>query len=328
MRHWIVRTSLISIACVVAWPLLAPEVFAHPNRRERDRRTQQVERTAPADARVTFSACTLSGNFTVRGWERNEVRVRVSDGVDIELTRVDQHPSQPASELKLTAKGRHAAGNSSCLASADIEIDLPHAGGVKITTTNGDISVTGIGQLEAVTTNGSITVANLKGEAKATTIGGELVVRDSSGSFKLTSTSGSIDVRELKPLAPSDVVAATTVSGEVTLAQVQHQHVTLKCVSGEATYSGPLVHNGSYSLSSFSGEVHLRIPTTSSFRLQGTVGESVRIGSDFNLKYAGNQDVTGPGNHGAPRRVSATLGSGDALIEVLLLNGSLRISKQ
>jgi DUF4097 and DUF4098 domain-containing protein YvlB len=274
------------------------------------------------------SACTLSGNFTVRGWDRNEVRVRVSDGVDIDLARVDQTKSQSATELKLISKGRHEMRGSSCLTSADIEMDVPRAGGINIQTTNGDISVTGIGQLRAVTISGSITVANIQGEINASTIGGELSVRDSSGSFKLSSTGGSIDARDLKPLSAGDAVSASTVSGEVKLTHVQHERVSVNSVSGEATYVGALPRNGNYSVHSLSGEVRLIIPAASSFRLTAMVGESVKITSDFNLKYSENQNPSGAGNHGAPRHLSATVGSGDASVHVQLLNGGLRISKQ
>ncbi|HYW70791.1 MAG TPA: DUF4097 family beta strand repeat-containing protein [Pyrinomonadaceae bacterium] len=323
----------ISIVRAIALPsltvgLLTVCVFGHGNARDRDRRAQQVERTAPADAHVNVSACTLSGNFTVRGWDRNEVRVRVTDGADIELTRIDEKPSQPATELKLTVRARHAGHGSSCLTSADIEMDVPRAGGVKITTTNGDISVNGIGQLKAVTTSGTITIDNVRGETRATTIGGDLTVRNSSGSFKLTSTGGSIDARELKPLEAADSVSVTTVSGEVRLTHVQHQSVIMKSVSGEAIYAGALVHNGDYNLQNLSGEVRLLIPANSSFRLSATLGETVRVITDFNLKDAANQSLTRGGYSGPPRRVSATVGTGDASIHALLMNGSLRISKQ
>src|SRR5262245_8841262 len=45
------------------------------------RNSQQVERTVAADPRVVVSACIASGDVTVHGWDRNEVRARISDGV-------------------------------------------------------------------------------------------------------------------------------------------------------------------------------------------------------------------------------------------------------
>ena len=299
--------------------------FAHGIPGDRRKHNQQVERIVAADARVTVSVCTLSGNFTVRGWDRKQVRARVNDAVDIELTRVNQNQSQPATELKLTSKGRRS---SDCLMSADVELDVPRDGGVRIQTTNGDISVTGVATVNAVTTSGSMTIRDVRGETKATTIGGELSVRDSSGSFRLNSTGGSIDARDLKPVLAADAILASTVSGEVLLTHVQHQHLSVSSVSGEIAYTGPLIRNGSYHLSSLSGEVRLAIPANSSFRLLATVGAGVKIHSDFDLKYSENQNMTGEGNRGAPRRVSATVRTGDSAIKISILTGSLRIVTQ
>jgi DUF4097 and DUF4098 domain-containing protein YvlB len=305
-----------------------PNAVAHGSVRERGKRGQQVERTAAADPRVAVFACTLSGSFTVRSWNRNEVRVRISDGVDLELTRIDQTKSEQATELRVTVKGRRAETRASCLMFGDMEIDVPRGAGVKLQTTSGDITVTDVARANVTTTSGRIILTKMREETSATVIGGDLSVRDSTGSFKLHSTGGSVDARDLAPVVAGDTLSASTVSGEVTFSHVQHQRVSVNSVNGDATYSGGLLPNGSYNFQSLSGEVHLSIPARSSFRLVANVGESVKISGDFDLKYTENQNVVPPGNRSAPRRVSATFGAGEALVKVSILSGSLRISKQ
>ena len=323
------RFVLLGFSCV-ALPsltvgLLTGVVYAGGPARDRHKRTQQVERTAAADPRVIVSACTLSGSFTVRGWDRKEVRLRISAGVEIDLTRIDQTKSKEAMELKVTSKGRRSTSGGACLMSGDIEMDVPRGANVRLQTTSGEISVTELARANVITTSGSITLTKMKEETSATVIGGDLSVRDSTGSFKLHSTGGSIEARDLAPLAESDSLTASTVSGEVTLTHVQHQHVNVNSVSGEVMYSGELIRNGSYSFQNLSGEVSLRLPASASFHLLASVGGSVKISSDFDLKYT-DQNVTG--NHRAPGRIAATVGSGEASIRVSLLTGSLRISKQ
>lgn len=303
--------------------LLTPPVFAHGATREK--RGGQVERSMPADRRVIVSACTLSGGFTVRGWDRNEVRVR-SDGADIELIRTDQTRSEQATELKVTAKTGRPNARGSCLMFGGLELDVPRGANVKLQTTSGDIALTDVARATVVTTSGSIDLTKMREETTATVIGGDISVRDSTGLFNLHATGGSIDARHLVPLAASDTVSASTVSGEVNLNQVTHQRVNVNSVSGEVTYSGELVRNGSYSFQNLSGEIRLSIPASSSFRLVTNVGETVKISSDFNLNYTQNQNI-GPGNRREPRRVNATVGTGESLIRVSLLTGSLRISK-
>jgi DUF4097 and DUF4098 domain-containing protein YvlB len=304
--------------------LLTPLAFAHGATREK--RGAQVERSMPADRRVIVSACTLSGGFTVRGWDRNEVRVR-SDGADIELTRTDQTRSEEATELKVTAKTSRPNARSTCLMFGGLEIDVPRGANVRLQTTSGDISLTDVARATVVTTSGNIDLTRMREETTATVIGGDISVRDSTGLFNLHATGGSIDARHLVPLAASDTVSVSTVSGEVNLNQVTHQRVNVNSVSGEVTYSGELLRNGSYSFQNLSGEIRLSIPASSSFRLVTNVGETVKINSDFNLNYPQNQNI-GRGNRREPRRVNATVGTGESLIRVSLLTGSLRLSKQ
>ncbi|HEX3085284.1 MAG TPA: DUF4097 family beta strand repeat-containing protein [Pyrinomonadaceae bacterium] len=313
---------------MMAGPMNPGMVFAHAPARDRSKRNQQVERTAAADSRVVVSACTLSGSFTVRGWNRNEVRVRITDGVEIELTRIDQTKSEKATELKVTSKGRRSANGASCLMVGDVEMDVPRGANVKLQTTSGDISVTDLARANITTTSGNITLTKMQAETSANVIGGDIAVRNSTGSFDLHSTGGSIDARDLAPVAASDLLTASTMSGEVTLNHIQHQRVRAKSLSGELTYSGALLPNGSYSFENLSGEVRLAIPANSSFRLVASVGESVKISSAFDLKYTQNQNVIGPGLRSDPRRVVATVAGGESMIRVSMLTGSLRISKQ
>src|ERR1051325_9225098 len=103
--------------------LLAVSICGGVCPRDRSQQNRGVERTVSVDSRVSVSACTLSGSFTVRSWDRSEVRARASNGADIELTRVDQTRSGPATELKRTANSRHPPARSSCLMLGDVEID-------------------------------------------------------------------------------------------------------------------------------------------------------------------------------------------------------------
>jgi hypothetical protein len=319
----IVRYLLLVLVLLIT----SGAVPAHGPAHDRGKRNQQVERTAPADPRVTVSACTLSGDFTVRSWSRNEVRVRVSGSAEVELARADQAKSEQATELRLTSRRHRESARSSCLMFGDVELDVPRGANLKLTTTSGDISVVDVARVNVTTTSGTITLAKIQEETSATVIGGNLSVRDSTGAFRLHATGGDIEARDLAPVAASDSVNVSTVSGEVSFTHVQHQRVSVNSVSGVLTYSGTLLSNGSYSFQNLSGEVHLLLPASASFRLLASLGESVKITSAFDLKYAENQN--GPrGNRGAPHSVNATIGKGDALIRVSLLTGSLRISKQ
>ena len=323
-------TRRLSVVALLVLLVMTSEALGHGLKPDRRKTNQQVERTMAVDPRVSVSVCVASGNLTVRGWDRNEVRARASDGTQIELTRGDQTKSQTATELRVTAGERHRPGsNSSCIPTADIELDVPGAAGVKLQTSSGDISVTAVARVDAASQSGSITVTKLLGEASLNTISGEIDVRDSSGSFKLHSVGGEIGARNLLPTGLGGSFAASTVSGEVTLDHVQIPTVKVNTVSGDAGWTGPLARAGRYDLQSISGRMRLVLPKDASFRLSASMGEAVKFNSDFNLKYSENQNIAGVWNRGGGFRViDAINGGGDAVIKVSLLEGSLQISKR
>jgi DUF4097 and DUF4098 domain-containing protein YvlB len=289
---------------------------------ERNRGNQQVERTVAADPRVIVSACVVSGDITVHSWDRNEVRARISDGVQIDLTRLDQGKTPTATELKLTVQGRHSPRGASCLPLGDVELTVPRGAGVKLQTSNGEISVTEVAGVTATSQSGTITLEKVHGEVDLNTIGGEISVRNSTGTFKLHTVGGSIDARDLGPANAGDSVEAGSVGGDVTLDRIQHQRLKLNTVGGEVTYAGPLSRGGHYSFQTISGQVRLLLPANSSFRVKGTLGVGGELSGDFNIKVEKASDYS------PMRSVDAIVGKGDASIEVNVFSGEIQIRKQ
>lgn len=276
-----------------------------------------------AHPRVVVSACVLSGDLTVRGWDRDEVRARISDGVQIELARVDQTKSSTPTELKLTTKERRPRTGSGCLPLGDIELDVPRGANLKLQTNNGEISVTEVARVTATSQSGSMTLVKVQNEANLTTIGGEISVRDSTGSFKLHTIGGSVVARDLGPAVAEDAFDADIVGGEVTLDRVRHQRVKVNTVSGEVDYAGPLSRGGRYSFQSISGRLRLTLPANSSFRLLGNLGHAGDLRSDFKLT-----EKDSSAKRGAMRQLDAVVGSGDASITLSFFSGSVQIRKQ
>jgi hypothetical protein len=292
-----------------------------------DDKKQRVERTAPADTNVVISACVVSGSFTVHSWDRKEVHVRASDGVPIELRRVDSGKSELATELRLaTRDGRSPTGNS-CLTLGDIEMDVPRAATVKLDTSEGDVSVTGVASVTAHSQAGSITLARIKGAVDAATIGGDISLREAAGPIKVRTIGGSVDAHDLAAVAEEDSFEAVTVGGDITLNRVTHRRLKVSTVSGSVTYSGPLARDGRYSFQAISGDLRMSLPADSSFRISGTMGSS-DLASDFALKYSANEDLTVVSKHTNIHHIDAVTGSGNASINISFFQGSVALRKK
>ena len=289
---------------------------------DRDGNKQEVERTVAASPQVVVSACVASGNMTVRGWDRHEVHARVSDGVQFDLTRIDQTKSGAATELKLTVTNSR---RSSCLPMGDIELDVPRNAILKLETNNGDIRVTEVARLSASSQSGSTRLTRVRGEVNVSTIGGEIFVRDSTGSFKLHAVGGSVDADDLGPATTGDVFEADTIGGDIVLSRVRHQRLRVNTVSGEADYTGPLSHAGRYSFQSISGRLRLTLPADSSFRLSGTLGPNGDLRNDFRPSSSEKDSVS---KRSPMRQIDEIVGSGDASINISFFSGSIQIRKQ
>jgi DUF4097 and DUF4098 domain-containing protein YvlB len=295
---------------------------------------QKIERSIPADPQLTVTLCVASGKLTVRGWDKNELRVRSTDAGEIELRRLDKvkDASVPASRVdvmvlettsKISAKATKVVD---CQALADVDMDVPAGATVQVQTRDGDISITGVAAAYAGSQNGNIEIARAAKVVEAGSIGGSISLRDSSGRINLSSAGGIVEVVNVKPSSTDDTFEVGTVSGDIQLQHVSNPKIMAKTVNGTVTMTGPLVKSGSYTFTNMTGDIVLALPHDASFQLNAKVSEKRDIVSDFQLKYfsemppppppakpgtAGGQSTPGtPGAQAAPGTPGAQGGPG------------------
>ncbi len=256
---------------------------------------EKIERSIAVSPQLTVTLCVASGKLTVRGWDKNELRVRSTDAGQLELRRLDKTKdvSTPASRIdvmvldsvsKITAKAGKVVVVD-CQAVADVEMDVPVEATVQVQTRDGDISITGVSGAYAGSQNGNIEIARATKVVEAGSIGGSISLRDSSGRINLSSAGGVIEVANVKPSDNDDTFEVGTVSGDIQLQHVSNPKVMAKTVNGTVTMTGPLAHAGSYAFTNMTGDVILALPHDASFQLNAKVSEKRDIVSDFQLKY-------------------------------------------
>lgn len=158
--------------------------------------------------------------------------------------------------------------------------------GVVIATQSGDIRTSEIaGDVAAETASGDIAVEGVLGNVATSTASGDIqAIRLSGQSFKALTQSGDVALSE----ATVPVVTVETVSGDTAVKNASGRNLTLRAVSGDVTAEkvafdesvqldtvsgylsldprGPL-NRGSIQLSSISGDVELKLPTSTSASL-------------------------------------------------------------
>jgi len=250
---------------------------------------EKIERSIPVSSEPTVTLCVASGTLRVRGWEKNELRVRTTHAGQIELRRLDKpkEPGSPAWRVDVMVLDASSKANPKldCQALADVDMDVPTGATVQVQTRDGDIMIAGVSAAYAGSQNGNINIERATKIVEAGSVGGSISLKDSTGRVNLSSAGGIVVVANVKSASEEDTFEVGTVSGDIQLDRVSNPKVLAKTVNGVVTMTGPLARSGNYSFTNMTGDVILALPHDSSFRLNAKVSEKHDIISDFVLKY-------------------------------------------
>ena len=322
------RTLLIIPVLAISWAV----AVARAGKRTHEPHTQQVERTTAANPDVVLTVCLGSGSLSVRGWDGRQVRVRSSDGLQIELRRpAADGNSGSAKELALTIGNARSRPGSSCIPFGDITLDVPREANLQLQTRDADVSVSGVARVNVVTQGGTVHVQRITRFVDVRSIGGTISVQDAKGAIKLHSVGGSIDARSVAPSAAGDICEAGSVGGDISLAQVSHEQVKVSTVSGDVSFSSALAPGGRYSFHAIGGDLSMSLPADSSFHLIANLGRGGDVDSDFSLRPSSSAKEQSDHfkRHGSGlQHLDAVYGAGDALINLSYFGGSIRLRKK
>jgi hypothetical protein len=283
-----------------------------------------------------------SGDITVHGWDRNQVRARTSNSPELELKRSDARASESAKEIIVLASNDERRRPGSCLADADIEFDVPRGASVKVQIQNGDIQVTDVSAVQAKTMNGDINLEGIKRATEADALGGNVLLRNSIGSARLHSVGGNIAALGVGPAGASDTLEAATVGGDITIDKSSYVKVDAGSVGGDLNLSGPLARGARYEIKTISGDIHLSLPADSSFRLDARLSQNAEFSSAFPLTLTGEKDrpptppappskrpgpPPKPASYGL-QHISGVFGTGDALLTLSSFSGAVYLQKK
>ncbi|HJZ46609.1 MAG TPA: DUF4097 family beta strand repeat-containing protein [Roseiflexaceae bacterium] len=169
-------------------------------------------------------------------------------------------------------------------------------GGLTVSTTSGDVQLSDIaGKLDVGSISGDVTLENGKIDgATINTTSGEVALDGVAGPLKLTSVSGDISVRDARDGA-----------------------LSFSTTSGEIEYDGSLARGSANKVDSISGDVRLRLPESSGFRLDAST-VSGDLSSEFQLL----------GGESPLRGLRGVAGDGSATLTIGTTSGDIRIERQ
>lgn len=327
------RKALLIIMALALLSLSTTAAFAQKDKEKEKLKEKnlepgaQMERSIPASQNVALSLCISSGNITVRGWDRSEVKVTAASLRQLELQGGGMNPSQRVDVLASNSATEQGGESllSGCRAVSDMEINVPRGATVEIKLRNGDIEIMEVGEARARNASGDITLNRVARGAEATSIGGDITVTDSAGRVRMVTVGGDIDATNIRALEPSDDLSATSTGGDINLENVGQARIHANTTGGMITMTGELARRGSYDFNSFSGDVVLNLPQSSAFRINARAPQG-GITTDFAIKSANEADSLAMLQEG---RLTGTYGTGDwANLNINSFSGTVRLQKR
>lgn len=288
-------TKKLFAVCVVAGLILSLAVaaLAH-DEKSHTKPGEKVERSLAVDPQAIVTLCVASGTLQVRGWDKNEIRVRSLDATQLDFRRIDKIKEKPPSRIEVMVLNKSTGTNPKfdCQAIADVEMEVPAGATVQVQTRDGDIVIAGVTGAYAGSQNGDIVIERVTKLVEAGSVGGSIVLKNSSGRINLSSAGGGVEAINVRSATEDDTFEVGTVSGDIQLDRIGNPKVTVKTVNGTVTMSGPLAKSGWYGFTNMTGEIVLAMPHDASFQLDAKVSDKHDIVSDFPLKYL--RDATPP----------------------------------
>lgn len=292
--------------------------------------SQQQVRQMAVESSVVISVCLESGNITVTGGDRREVRINADDAALVILRRtINPEATTPAARLEtLVSDSPEDAPlrSGNCIGSTDLELEVPRGATVYVKTHHGDIDISDVTEVRAETDSGNISARRIAKAVEATSVAGDIFLEDANGRIRLRSISGNIDALNAKAVATGDGLYAKTMSGDVRLEHVAQLRVEAGTITGEVSFTGALMRGGFYDLKTTTGDITLKLPASVSFNVTARVAEGGEVITDFPLKYTG---TTNPLDILASGKLVGSYGAAGAAATLNLhsFSGTLRLRK-
>ena len=298
---------------------------------------EPVQQTVAATEDVSVALCVESGDVSVRGWERREVRASATGAARVELRRGEAGEGQSAaSNVQVLTAGEGETVAQGCIhTGGGVSVDVPRGSFVQVKSYGGKIAVANVAGVRVETLSGDVTLQNVSKLVEATTANGVIYLRGSKGRVRLRTISGRIDAADAAAAEAGDDFVAKTTSGDISLARVAHTQVEAVSGNGDVELSGALARGGVYTLRSQSGDVSVTLPEDSSFLLTAKVSEGGAIDTDFPIRQlpkratAEGEKSGGGGifNAGRFTGVHGKSDAPDATLTLVTFNGTVYLHK-
>ena len=250
------------------------------------------------------------GDVMITTWDKDEVYIKVL-GNEKAADKVDFNFDANEDRVEVIAKKEGSFFNWFGFNGISIrfEIMVPKKFNNRISTSGGDIKISGVvGKNYIKTSGGDLWIKNTEGELKASTSGGEITLDGNKGDLSVSTSGGNIDAKNF-----DGNLYASTSGGDIKLKGTNSKiHAETSGGDIDLEYWGV---NKGIDLSTSGGDIYIKVPAdfNASVRLATSGGEvSSEIGVN-NVKKMSSHKLEGELNKGGSP-LNATTSGGDVVV--------------
>jgi hypothetical protein len=291
--------------------------------------TERFSKTARLDQNGTFDLANISGNVVITGGSGREVTIEAIKRVQrpnpnaaralLQLIEIQVVELPNRVEVRTAyPRPRNFPG------SVDFTVSVPEDANVTIKTLSGNVRATNIkGALRAEAVSGNVSAAADRRLEALKCVSGDIEIIDASADdlIAASTVSGNISVRGLKARA----IQLGSVTGNIRVDDSQADRMEVRAVNGTIDYAGDLAKNGRYQFISHSGDIRLVLSGTTGFVVRAN-SFSGTVRSDFAIGRRGGggegQPVQGP------RAIRGSVGDASAMLAARAFSGNVTIARR
>lgn len=273
-----------------------------------------IERSHSLDADGTVSIANVSGEVTVTGWDRPEVRITGSLGQGAKPLTVegDSH------HLKIKVEAKRSGGwfnwsNKSKMKPTTLKILVPMGAAINVDIVSADTRLDNL-------TGGKISVDSISGQVSVKADSPEISVNSVSGKVTLGGKLAHLNINTVSGDVHAPMVGERgkleSVSGDITVGGGPFEHLNVSTVSGDLDIRGDLAPSGKMTIDTMSGDVNVMLPKSVSAHIDA---------STFSGDIASELGQPTNTRHGSGDQLSARMGAGDGSISLQSFSGNIRI---
>lgn len=265
--------------------------------------TQQTDTTFAVSRNGRLELENQRGSVTVRGWDRQEIRVRARHPDRTRIRIADR-----GSVVHVEADARYGPPDG-----VTYEIDVPKSFSVALEGVDLVVDIQDVGAgVEVETVNGAIRLRGGSGRVNLESTQGEIIIEGTTGRINAETVNQAVRITN----AAGDINAGT-VNGPIVLKGIRANSVEASTVNGSVSYEGVISSGGRYHLSTHNGQVDVAVPENTNATVSIATYNG-RFETDFPVQIRNVR----PG-----QRTTFTLGNGSARLELESFGGSIHLRR-